>query len=96
MVTERDTSIDDATVDASEHIGGGSVYCWTPNPRWYAVADRFPSFKHCLWQTAQMEADPNIAGELCDMFTNHPPDWLVLENNDNELPDFVNQSKENN
>ena len=94
IVAERDTSVDDATIDASAHIGEGSVYCWTPNPRWYSVADRFPSFKHCFWQTSQMEIDPNIADELRDMFINDPPDWLVLENNDSKLPEFVTQSKD--
>lgn len=78
------------------NIGNGSVYCWTPNPRWYSVAARFPSFKHCYWQEDQMQLDPTIRDEYEDMFLNNPPDWLVLEKNENKLPIFVMQSVEEN
>ena len=92
VINEIDSTTDNSIMDASSNIGEGTVYCWTPNPRWYSVAGRFPSFKHCYWHNDQMNTDPAIRDELSDMFLNNPPDWLVLENNDNELPDFVTQS----
>lgn len=94
IVADRDTTVDDSIKDASLHIGEGSVYCWTPNPRWYSVADRFPGFRHCYWHVDQMNTDPDIRVELNNMFLYNPTDWLVLENNDKELPEFVIKSEE--
>lgn len=91
----QNNASDQAIVDVSSHINDdGTVYCWTPQPRWYMYADKFPSNRYCGWQTYQMEIDPSIETELEKMFLYEPPDWLILENSNDELPHFITESRD--
>ena len=93
-VTQNNAS-DEAIEDVSSHItDDGTVYCWTQQPRWYMYADKFPCIKYCGWQTDQMNADPSIQEKFEKMFRYNPPEWLVLENGNNELPCFVTESRD--
>ena len=86
---------DEAIIDLASHISDNeSVYAWTAQPRWYMYADKFPCFRYCGWQADQMAIDPSIGNALEEMFMNNPPIWLVIENNANEHPYFVDESIE--
>lgn len=68
-----------------------SVFCYNINPSWYTYADLFPCIKYCGWQEHYISLMPEIYNDLEKNFSENPPAWLVLPQEQGNLPVFIEE-----